>query len=127
MSDRENYEIKAVECERAAVLVTDINVRKVYLDLARQWRQMARDVEERDGRRGSASPEAQEGFCGELLESLWKSYRALDLQEVSACLTFLPQCTLGLHASEFGLTPDPPRAFPNFSTTRQSCLSILAT
>ena len=42
---------KAAECERAAVLVTDDGMRKVYQDLAPQWREMPRQAEFFDNRR----------------------------------------------------------------------------
>ena len=32
---------QAAECERAAIIATDLPVRLMYLDLARQWREMA--------------------------------------------------------------------------------------
>jgi hypothetical protein len=42
---------KAAECVRAAVLVTDDGMRKVYQDPALQWREMARQAEFFENRR----------------------------------------------------------------------------
>ncbi len=39
------YQSNARECERAARIATDLAVRSAYLDLARQWREMAEHVE----------------------------------------------------------------------------------
>jgi hypothetical protein len=41
---------KAAECERLAVLVADPKLRSTYQDLAVQWRQMAEQLEELEGR-----------------------------------------------------------------------------
>jgi len=44
----ETCERKARQCDRAAQVVTEQKHRKMYLDLAQLWRQMARDVEDLD-------------------------------------------------------------------------------
>lgn len=43
----------AAHCDRHAVLAADENIRRQYVDLAKQWRQMADQLERLDGR-GSA-------------------------------------------------------------------------
>ena len=37
---------KALQCERAAKIATDADARRVYLDVARQWRDRAQHTEE---------------------------------------------------------------------------------
>jgi hypothetical protein len=39
---------KARECERAALVVTEQAYRKMYLELAQLWHQIARDAEDLD-------------------------------------------------------------------------------
>jgi hypothetical protein len=39
---------KALECERRAALATEPNIRETFVDLARQWRDMADQAEELD-------------------------------------------------------------------------------
>ena len=41
---------KAAECERHALLATDLTTRQMYLDLSRQWRQMAAQADELEQR-----------------------------------------------------------------------------
>jgi len=42
-----------MECERAAIIVTDTADRLMYLDLARQWREMAQQAVELEQRRAA--------------------------------------------------------------------------
>jgi hypothetical protein len=42
----------AAECERAAVLATDLDLQRIYLDLTLQWREMAEQAEELEQRYG---------------------------------------------------------------------------
>jgi hypothetical protein len=41
----EVYRRKSAECERAAVVATDANVKAIYDTLARQWRDMAEEAD----------------------------------------------------------------------------------
>jgi hypothetical protein len=41
----ERYRKKAAHCEQAAEYVTDAATKALYLDLARQWQQLARQAE----------------------------------------------------------------------------------
>jgi hypothetical protein len=51
--------IKVIECQRAALLVTDEKLRQLYLELVRQWGVMAREAEILDRvRRGISQRDA---------------------------------------------------------------------
>ncbi len=47
-SRADNYLARATECEVAANSATDSKVRQTYEELARQWRDLARQIEEID-------------------------------------------------------------------------------
>jgi hypothetical protein len=48
----ERYRGKAAHCEEAARRVSDPETRTLYLDLAHQWRELARQAEALDRERG---------------------------------------------------------------------------
>jgi hypothetical protein len=39
------FRAKAAECEQASTLASDRNVKQTYLDMAKQWRDLAEQVE----------------------------------------------------------------------------------
>ena len=47
----ERYQKKAAHCEQAAEYVADAATKALYLDLARQWQELARQAEKFDGER----------------------------------------------------------------------------
>ena len=52
MSERaEACRKKALQCEHAAIMAADTDARLMYLDIARQWREMAEQAEELEQRR----------------------------------------------------------------------------
>ena len=56
MSERaEACRKKALQCEHAAIRTTDTGARLMYLDMARQWREMAEQAEELERRRVARS------------------------------------------------------------------------
>jgi hypothetical protein len=48
----ERYRKKAVQCEHTAHSLNDPATKALFLDLAHQWRRLARQVEMLDGERG---------------------------------------------------------------------------
>jgi hypothetical protein len=51
MSERaEACRKKALQCEQAAIIATDMGARLMYLDVARQWREMAEQAEDLERR-----------------------------------------------------------------------------
>ncbi len=53
MSKADDYRCKAAECVTAAEVATDRNVRATYLDLAKQWTELARQADMLDRQRTS--------------------------------------------------------------------------
>ena len=56
----QDYLLRAMSCERMAGVVMDGAVRTIYLDLAAQWRDMARQVEIWDMDRKKPEPASSE-------------------------------------------------------------------
>ena len=50
---------KAAECERAAVLASEPNIRATYSDLAKQWRELAAHAEALDRKRSGKPNESE--------------------------------------------------------------------
>jgi hypothetical protein len=48
----ENFRAQATECERAAKATWHKGIKRDYLDIARQWRELARQIEDLEHKSG---------------------------------------------------------------------------